>query len=273
MNENLTIVDTHVHVYVGFSLPKFLDAAHCNFTVQAQRQQAVSFTGVLLFTESQGAQWFEHLVACADKGIALHDEQSAGWTMQRTAEKISLKAESTRGAQLFIVAGRQIVTKEKLEVLALLTESVFPDGSSLQDTVQAIRNNGGIPVIPWGFGKWWGQRGRVLADFLASQKAGDIFLGDNSGRPSFLPEPSHFVQAKRQGLQILPGSDPLPIPTEYWRPGCAGLTLTERMNSETPAEDLKRLLLNSQTTLMTYHQPDSLFRFAKNFIGLRMMKH
>ena len=97
------------------------------------------------------------------------------------------------GEQGFLlIAGRQIVTEENLEVLALLTDRKFEDGLPLQEVIQTVRENKGISVIPWGFGKWMGRRGRFLESALEEAENSELFLGDNSGRPVFWSRPSHF---------------------------------------------------------------------------------
>lgn len=53
------------------------------------------------------------------------------------------------------MAGRQIVTAEKLEVLALGTDLDIDDGRPIREVLSLVTENGGLPVIPWGAGKWW----------------------------------------------------------------------------------------------------------------------
>ena len=62
-----------------------------------------------------------------------------------------------------------------------------------------------------GFGKWIGRRGAVLQKLLATHNYPYLFLGDNSGRPSFWSKPHYFQLAKKQAIRILPDTDPLPF--------------------------------------------------------------
>jgi len=264
------MIDPHVHIYDCFPLTQFFDSAYANFSAQAHREKVEQFEGMLLLTESARIHWFDQLMVYADKHEPIRDEQGRMWRIHHTEEKSSLMAQSTQGKRLVIAAGRQIVTKEHLEVSALLTQTTFPDGAPLRETVEAIRNNGGFPVVPWGFGKWWGERGTVLSDFMQTQSTHNFFLGDNSGRPGFLPYPIQFKQARQQGVRILPGSDPLPISTEYRRVGSAGFSLTAQLSVHTPTEDLRHLLHNPYTAILPFHQTDSFCRFAKNFLALHL---
>ena len=170
------------------------------------------------------------------------------------------------------MAGRQIVTKEKLEVLALTTDRPFEEGTPIQDTLESVLSVGGIPVIPWGFGKWWGKRGKILTDLLQSQTAPGFSLGDNSGRPGFLPYPSQFEQAQKKGIRILPGSDPLPFPTEYWRPCSVGFAVTGKLHDETPATDLRAILKNPNSAFFPYMQLEHWPRFFKNQLAMQIAK-
>lgn len=271
---SLLLVDSHVHIYSCFNLVQLLDSAYSNFQQHAKREyQANSFTGMLLLTESTGDNWFQELESWAFQGKAIQDELDREWFVHRTHEKCSLVVRSNQGAELWFLAGRQVVTKENLEVLALLTETQVPDGMGLKDSVDSIRDNGGIPVIPWGVGKWWGARGETLAKFLFSQMPLSIFLGDNSGRPWFLPYPPQFQQAQKQGIAILPGSDPLPLSSEYWRPGSTGFAVQGRVSRDTPANDLRQLLGDPRTKYFPYHRTENMIRFVRNQIAMHVTKH
>jgi len=269
MNDIRTFVDPHVHIHACFPLHKFFDAACVNFTAQAYEHDLTEFGGVLLLAESQGADWFRWLTKMADEGEPIREGYRETWAVDHTKEKCALILRSPRGEELVLIAGRQIVTKERLEVLALLTDTVFPDGARLATTIDAIRNSGGVSMIPWGVGQWRGKAGRVLSEFLVSHTSETFFLGDTSGRPNFLPYPLQFRQATQRGLRILPGSDPLPLRSEYWRPGSAGFSIAAKLTEHTPAQDLKQLMLDPKISLIPYHTPETPFRFAKNFLARR----
>jgi hypothetical protein len=83
----------------------------------------------------------------------------------------------------------------------------------------------------------------VLRKFLASYPHGNVFLGDNGGRPTLLRFPDFHRDIIGGPLKILRGSDPLPLPAEADRVGSFGFTLREHMDLLRPAESLKRILL------------------------------
>lgn len=247
------LVDAHVHLYPCFDINQFLTCALLNFVLFAQEDQ---FLPILLLTESQEQHFFQKFKAYANADYPVKD-----WHFYPTGESVSLTARNHQQT-LYLIAGRQIVTAEKLEVLALITDNEFPDGLPLADTVEAIADKGGIPVIPWGFGKWTGQRKKVLHRFLQTHQS-PVFLGDNSGRPRGCCPP-YF-----KGRRILPGTDPLPLASQVSRPGSFGFTIQGTLNPEEPGKQLKQLLLDPHVELHPYGSLESPVQFIRNQLALR----
>jgi hypothetical protein len=163
----------------------------------------------------------------------------APWTAQPTSEAVSLRLARPDGATLFLVAGRQIVSSDGLEAVALGLRDAPPDRQhTLADLVTSIRDAGATPIIPWGAGKWLGRRGAVVRHVLAGASAGQLFLGDNGGRPWFWPTPAPFAIAAAKRIWTLPGSDPLPFPDHAERAGSFGFRLSGTLDAASPATDL-----------------------------------
>ena len=270
----MILVDAHVHVHGCFDLQNFLDSALGNFrTEAARRQQGDFFSGVLLLTESAQVNWFQRFAFYADKERLIGRGNNCNyWTFSRTNEACSLRAECAAGPGLFVIAGRQIITAEKLEVLALATEKEFVDGLPLQQVIQTVTENDAIPVIPWGFGKWMGKRGRFLMEKLKRADKSDFFLGDNGGRPIFLPRPYHFKLAESRGIRVLPGSDTLPFASEYLRPGGFGFSVEGRLNPKQPASDIKRILLDTTARPRPYGALEMPYRFFRHQLAMQILK-
>jgi len=131
---------------------------------------------------------------------------------------------------------------------------------------------GGIPVVPWGFGKWMGKRGNILSEFLEKGSSFPLFLGDNSGRPSFLPRPPQFRMGKENGVQVLPGSDPLPFPSECRKPGSFGFAISGSVDPDKPGYAIRRILLDSLTRPISYGQLETLPRFLRNQLFMQLLK-
>lgn len=124
--------------------------------------------------------------------------------------------------ELTIVSGRQIVTKDRLEVLALGIDREIPDGVPTGEVLSEIRGGGGIPVLNWAPGKWFFKRGKVVKDLIASSRPQDFLIGDTTLRPWLWPEPQLMQQARKKGFTVLAGSDPLPFSGEEKQVGTYG---------------------------------------------------
>jgi hypothetical protein len=148
-------------------------------------------------------------------------------------------------AELFLVLGRQVRAQCGLEVLAPATTSIrIPDGLPFPETFERIRQEVGYAILPWGVGKWTFERGRKVAEALRRDGEGVTLMGDNAGRPPYLPRPGLFRLAERSGIPILPGSDPLPIPGEERKLGSFGFVLRGEFDPEAPGASLRAALLN-----------------------------
>ena len=110
-----------------------------------------------------------------------------GWTVESAGDGLTLlvRARETGSAEtgMFVVAGRQTVTAEGLEVLTFPTRGPAVDGDALDDVLARAADRGEIAVLPWGFGKWRGRRRRALEGALRERPPASIFLGDCSTRP------------------------------------------------------------------------------------------
>jgi len=231
----MIFIDSHVHIYEP-NTADFLTATARNFEANAKSFNATVLKyQVIILMDPIGLNTFTLL----SKSNML----AAGWEVQRTKEENSLIAESSAYGKIVIIQGKQLVTKENLEVLAI-GSSETRNYLSLENTIVEILRKGGIPVIPWGFGKWWGKRGRTLNDFITKTDSGCYFLGDNGGRPAFLSRPEQFDIAASKGIKILPGSDPLPIPDDYKRAATYGFILEDQLYEDYPAEHIKSLLFS-----------------------------
>ena len=278
------IVDGHVHIHPCFDLQVMLDAALSNFH-HLERPEAAYF---LALSESRTQNYFAYLQQLAisesafdgervqaaaerfseDPGDKDPDDKDLGdkdlgdWQILLTADPGALVARKCKTqplqsdgvsnddvcADIYILAGRQIVTEENLEVLALATAELFDDGYPLEETIQQVLEKGGVPVIPWGFGKWMGRRGKRLQALLKSPPAG-LFLADSSSRPDFWPEPVFFEQARRAGLAILSGTDPFPLRSEMGRAGLAGFKIAGALEATKPATSLRQALFRASHVL------------------------
>ncbi|NJO77653.1 MAG: hypothetical protein HC827_03445 [Cyanobacteria bacterium RM1_2_2] len=265
-DNSLILADAHVHLHDCFPLDRVLDAALENFSRFGKPE--AGFQGVLFLAEMANQNQFEQLFQQSgqEKGYMV-----GNWTLYQTEESVSLSAVHISGQEIVILAGRQLVTAEKLEVLALITDCPFADGMPLEETIETILAADGIPVLPWGVGKWIGKRGKRLQALLQAQKF-PLYLGDNSGRPMFWFRSPYFQQAEAQGLRILPGTDPLPLASEFQRPGSFGFKTQGTLSRQQPGQAMKQVLMNPATAISPYGSLENPFRFLQNQLQIRAKK-
>lgn len=226
-------MDAHVHLHGCFEVDAFLDAAARNFqAAAAELGLPPSTPGCLLLAEMQGEQAFAHLRGEVGR------ERSGPWRFEATGEEGSLIArkpgmpDMPEGGPLVLVAGRQVRTREGLEVLALATLENFADGLPFAGTLERVHWSGALPVVPWGFGKWWFERGGLVEGLLQGREREAVFLGDNAGRPGLAPRPPLFRLAESHGVPVLPGSDPLPLAEHAGRAGSYGFVLDAGLDGQ-----------------------------------------
>lgn len=264
--------DAHVHIHTIFSIDGMLDSAVRNFSRHVP-QEATGLPGIysLFLTEGEGCDFFSGLKEKADNS---RYNTPGRWHIAGTQEAESLRV--TRDdwtGRLFILAGRQVVTAEKIEVLALATPAKIADGLSLDETVEAARRHGGLAVLPWGVGKWLGKRGKILDGFVRRAAPDGLFVGDNGGRPLVWPAPRLFGTAAARGIRLLPGSDPLPLAAEESRVGSYGGFLQGEVTDERPAADLRRLLTDRSRPIVPFGGRMGVIRFVQTQMALRRLRH
>lgn len=261
------LADAHVHLYRCFDLDLFLGAAEANVREASSALGLEARALGLLVLTAGTADW-----SLSDLRSADSDFVTSEWTLERTAENLSLLARYRGQVRMILVAGRQLQTAEALEVLALGCDEDLPEGLPIAETLTAVRASGAVPVVPWGFGKWWGRRGRLLSDLLESEVSDDLFLGDNGGRPDAWPRPGLFDKARRLGIRDLPGSDPFPFRREVARPGSRGFVIRRPLERETPAASFVAVLRDPDVSPESFGTGEKALPFLVRELGLRLAK-
>ena len=240
------LIDAHVHIYSEFDREEFFAAAFDNLLKVAKKENLVdNVSYVLALAEGGDYDVFSSLYknAFSPENRPVKQTDSATITFYKTAEANSLlvcKGEYT----IVLLAGRQHVSKENIEVLSLCSSVRFKDKTlSLSDLAQSVAGSGGIVVLPWGVGKWLSTRGKVVKRFLDVSHEFPLFIGDNGNRPSFWPTPSLFRLAHEKNIPLLSGSDPLPLASHYDRPATSGtLLLDGKLSTSHPVDSLRKQL-------------------------------
>lgn len=251
----MIFVDAHVHIYDCFNIDLLLDSALNNFQEVAKQHaimhQPLSY--VLLLTKGKKESWFQDLSATLDANRQCKITEKWSAVDKGDENSLLIFRNDFPEKEIHVVAGHQVVTIENIEVLALFMKQDLTNGLSLYETVARVKQSGGIPVLPWGAGKWFGKRGKIIKKFLLNHELGNLFLGDNGGRPRFWPTPNLFNLAEETGAVVLPGSDPLPLPGEASRVGHFGFFLQENgLDVDSPTKCLKNALLSPKVTISPF---------------------
>lgn len=237
------LVDGHVHFHRCYDEARFLQAAHDNLRKHGKG------TPVLLLTESNG----DHVYRKWRSG-------DCAWAVTKTEEVESL----VLGGKMLVMAGRQVNTAERVEVLALLTSQLFADGQPLEQSLAEIKQAGAIPLLPWGVGKWIGSRGRLVAD---SARRHGALLGDNAGRPFGWPAPELF-----KTHVVLPGTDPLCFPCEQTKAGTYGFTLNGVFDLRKPGYEMRSAIRELAASPEPVGRRAGIPCFLRQQVGIRLKR-
>jgi len=270
----MIFVDSHVHIYDCFDVDILLDSALNNFQKAAKKHNTTGQASVyvLLLTETKNESWFERSLANFNSTDQENGNISKNWrgAVIEQSDVLLASRNDSPEAKIYIVAGHQIVTKEKIEVLALYSRQTISDGLSLAETVNLAVQENAIPVLPWGVGKWFGTRGKTIQSFLDSSGTGRLYLGDNGGRPGSWPTPTLFHVTKKKGISVLPGTDALPLERETSRVGSFGFYLDDSLSDgEAPCNYLKNVLLAQDPAVTHFGRLQNSSLFLLNQLRLR----
>ena len=206
-------MDAHVHVYPFYDLPALLLSA-----LDRMPRLAPSDQRVLCLAERSNHAFFQSL-AQDEINLPADSWRIVAWDPDGA---VKIRHRPTH-RDIWIAAGRQIATRENIEICSLFSDALVPDGMNARETLRAVRDEaGGLPALDWAFGKWLFSRGKLVKSLLDANP--DVLVIDTAMRPRGTPPPSVYADALRAGRPILAGSDPLSSPSEQTLPGSYGVT-------------------------------------------------
>jgi hypothetical protein len=252
-------VDGHVHLHHLSFVPHTLDAARANFERVSGRREGIQ--GVLLLTQAGSEHVFEQL---EDAGVV------EAWRFERCANEPQTLIARQNGSALAIVCGRQVRARGGLEVLALGTKQEFADNQSFAETLKAVRASDGLPVLPWGFGKWLGKRGAEVQETLQAVGKGSLYVGDNASRLNMLGLPTIVRQSAQRGFRVLPGTDPFPFGGDYRRVGGFGFFAETPLDERAPWGSLKSWLSGLNQSPTPFGRALGPVKFGVNQFGIQI---
>ena len=245
------LIDGHVHVQACFNEERFLSAAFANLSQTGEGMPT------LLLAEMPGVEVFDRWKS----GLA-------PWPATPTKESTSLVLDD----RILVIAGRQIVTRENLEVLALCCNAQFEERAAFITTIEQVIAAGALCVLPWGVGKWTGNRAKLIQSVLESSLARLICLGDNGNRLAGSPVPRLLRAGSKRGMKIIAGSDPLPLVSHETRGGSYGTLFEANVGFETPAADLIGALRTMPEGLKTFGNLTGLACFGRSQFAMQRRK-
>jgi hypothetical protein len=256
------IAETHVHLYPGYDVPRALRTLRANLMALEPGAIPVGF-----LTEAAGHNAFVSLCggALSSDGalrVTVREEETAAGGALRCLEvrgddrgSSTSTSRSTKGDvhpppsvrpspldPLILFPGRQVVARERVEILALTLEEAVADGRTAVDTVAEILDLGGVPVVGWAPGKWFFERGEVVRGLLDRFAPGDLLIGDTSLRPLGWGEPRLMRAGRERGFGVVAGSDPLPAAGEEAWLGRYAARLEGEWDAGRPVASARRLL-------------------------------
>ena len=246
-------VDAHVHFHRRRLVAPTLDAAARNFSRVGN--QTGRFLGALLLAESARERVFENIFGSSTWG---------GWHLSPVAGELETIIASSGRGKIVIVSGRQVRCELGLEALALGSTREYPDGLELDETLDRIRADGALAVVPWGFGKWMGRAGKVIRELFSTRSPDTLFAGDNGGRLQLWRMPGPLEAAARAGFKVLPGTDPFPFAGDYRRVGAFGFLARTDVSQSAPWRSLKLWLEGPGSAPEPYGQALNPVQFLLN---------
>ncbi len=195
------LADTHLHFYPCYDLKRALRVLRSNLAALSADSLHMAF-----LAERNDCHFFKEI---RDKKREISASPAQ---INAFGEALLLQEEGYK--DLYLFAGRQVITRERLEVLALTTDVEIPDGLPVEEVIERINREGAIAVLSWAPGKWFAQRGKKVARLFSDYSAQEVVLGDTTLRPWCWLEPRLMKRGVNSGFTVLAGSDPLPFAGE-----------------------------------------------------------
>lgn len=234
--KHILAVDTHLHAYRCYDINVWFKALSSNLA----RTNARKMAGCLVTAASGGVSLSELA------GLLPTVPSASDWQFDYDEGAGLLSMCHELYGELALVAGHQLVSSERLEVLALLDRGSRPrlEGCGAQELIDTILERDALPVLSWAPGKWWGKRGEIVKKLLDLYTPDTLLLGDSALRPAVLwPLPFIMRRARRDGFSILSGSDPLPLRGAEITSGCFATCCVFPGNEKLRPENIKNALM------------------------------
>jgi hypothetical protein len=262
-------IDGHVHLYDGYDLREAVTKGIGNLianTKQYMKDKSEIIT-IWFLVERADSNFFDQIWESPEKF------NEGEITFDKGNDQLTIIAQKNKENVLYIFAGRQLVTREGLEVLSLISNLNIPDHQkTIDEVILDVKDSGGIPALNWAPGKWFFKRGKVIARQIEEKSPGDFFIGETTLRHTLWREPKLIKQARKKGFRIIAGSDPLPFKGEEKGIGNYGFILEGKFDFENPAQSLRDLLNHNEKDIRIIGKRNDVFTFARRQAKIMMEK-
>lgn len=259
MGNATLIIDGHVHLYSVFDLNKAIEQGRKKLLKISEKyiEDGAEVIPVWLLVERSDTSYFDELANSPEKF------SKDGLTFKKSDDGLTIKVEKDNQVILYIFAGRQLIAKENLEVLSLISNLNIADKTKpIDEVMKAVADSGGIPTLNWAPGKWFFNRGKVIEKQIKEKSQDDFFIGETTLRHTLWPEPNLIKQAKKKGFTVIAGSDPLPFQGEESSVGSFGFMITGEFDPDNPAKSLHNLIQNERKSIKLIGKRNDVFTFA-----------
>lgn len=221
------IADTHLHIYPCYDIRLALNTLRTNLSLLDSQAVCLGFlaerSDCNFFTEFE-----ENVAGLLNAEIRFFDS--------------SLLIRESGYPDLYLFPGRQVITRERIEILSLTVDQQIEDGLRAGDVIDRVRQENGVPVLSWAPGKWFFKRKQVVRDLLDTNQPGSLLIGDTTLRPTCWFQPLLMRRAVRKGFTVISGSDPLPFAGEEQVMGRYGISVGSDFDTENPVRSIRSLL-------------------------------
>jgi hypothetical protein len=261
-------IDGHVHIYPWYDLRQTLRIGIENLKLSTTRfstfldndlkNDSPEMIPIWLLTERMDCNFFKQTTASPN------EFEVDGFKFLPGQEKEVIIVTHAGKTVLYILAGRQIVAKEGLEILSLISTFFLEDrDKTIDEVIKGVIDSGGIPAVNWAPGKWFFSRGKVVRRVIEEYAPQDLLIGDTTLRNTLWPMPKLMTAAQQRGFKIIAGSDPLPFDGEEKYIGSYGFCLRGDFKTHRPAETILSLLRTREKNISFIGKRNDIFSFCR----------
>ena len=196
-----SILDTHLHLYPEYDLTRAF-----NQLLDKSAQFGSESSRIACLAERHDCEYFKALANGSIQldGFEIQPDNTAEITLSRKRDQLNVS----------LLPGRQVITQENIEILALACPESIDDGQPALDVIYQVNQLDRIAVVAWSPGKWFGKRGELVKKLIEGLDRTSFLLGDTTLRPYGWSTPKLMQQAINKGFGVVAGSDPLPFAGE-----------------------------------------------------------